>query len=74
MITTAELLKKLVGKSVDIGPQPGGHFIQEKRKKGEYIITDIGEQFLEAKATSLMSDTKKYYFNVNSILTIILIE
>jgi cysteine synthase len=75
MITTVELLKKLIGKHVVVAIQPGGQYLmKESKKRGEYVITDIGEQFIEAKSTTSSRDTSKHYFNICTIQEIILLD
>ena len=73
MIITGELLKRLSGKHIMVMAQPGGFLIKETRGKGGYVITDIGDQFIEAKASSSLRRSK-YYFNINSIQEIMLLE
>lgn len=73
MVITGELLKRLIGKHVNVQDHPGGFIIKESKGKGEYVITDAGDQFIEAKASSL-NKRSKYYFNICSILSIILLE
>lgn len=73
MISSEELLKKLIGKTIDVVQLPGGFYINEKRKRGEFVVTDTGAKFIEAKSTD-PADVKKYYFNTESLQKIVLLE
>jgi ribose 5-phosphate isomerase len=73
MTTAAEILQKLVGRHFRATLHPAGVVFNETKRKGEFVVTDVGEQFIEVKYDSLWNKSKHYY-NIHTIVEIIMAE